>query len=267
MTAVADAKTTWGVGEYPLMAEALDPAARSVVEIAEISTGERVVDVATGTGNAALLAAARGAEVIAIDLEPALLRLAEQRAQALDAELSWVEGDAQALPVDARWADAVLSVFGAMYAPDHLATARELVRVAASRGRIVLSAWTPQSLMSRMGAVLSSYLPPPPAASGPPSRWGDPSVVRGLLAAAGATLMRTEADQVVLAFADPREAADFLIRTAGHVVSHRATLVSSGRWQALNDDLARFADAHGDHHDGQLRLQLEYLVAVAAPNG
>lgn len=177
-------------------------------------------------------------ERIAIDLEPTLLRLAEQRARLLGAGVAWAEGDAQALPVDDGWADAVVSVFGAMYAPDHSAAAREMARAAAPDGRIVLAAWTPESLMSEMGAVLDDYLPPPPAASGPPSRWGDALALRLLLANAGATVTTTELHQVVLSFSDAREAAEFLVRTAGHVVSHRDALISSGRWRALHDDLA-----------------------------
>ena len=248
------------------MAEALAPASRLAVSAAEISGGERIVDVATGTGNAALLAAARGAATIGVDLEPALLALAARRADAAGVAVTWVEGDAAALPVGDGSADAVLSVFGVMYVPDHPAAARELVRVAAPGGRIVLAAWTPDSAMSAMGAVLADYLPPPPPpppASGPPSRWGDAIELPGLLADAGASLTACESHDVVLSFADAREAATFLIRTAGHVLAHRDTLVSSGRWQALHDDLTTFAETRGEQGDGRLDLRLEYLLAVA----
>jgi SAM-dependent methyltransferase len=88
------AKTTWGAGEYPLMAQALEPASTHVVDAVNVSAGQRVIDVATGTGNAALLAAARGAHVLGIDTEPALLAFARHRASA-DLDVKWVEGDAE----------------------------------------------------------------------------------------------------------------------------------------------------------------------------
>ena len=112
-----------------------------------------MIDVATGTGNAALLAAARGAYVLGIDTEPALLALARQRASA-DLDVRWIEGDAEALPVTDEHADVVLSVFGAMYTADHAAAARVLVRVLAPYGRLALAAWAPGSVMPAMGSVI-----------------------------------------------------------------------------------------------------------------
>src|SRR3954466_15202810 len=122
---MADAVTTWGVGEYPLMAQRLRSAAKRVVERARVAPGERVLDVACGTGNAALLAAARGAgEVVGVDLEPALLDVARRRAGGAGAGIDWRVGDAAALSAVASGPfDAVLSVFGAMYAADHEAAA------------------------------------------------------------------------------------------------------------------------------------------------
>ena len=128
---MTDAKTTWGAGEYTRMAQALEPAGRIAVEAAGVSAGERVLDVATGTGNAALAAATRGARVTAIDSEPQLRRLAEERASEAGLDITWVESDIQAMAVDDACADVVLSVFGVMYAPDQDAAARELVRAAA----------------------------------------------------------------------------------------------------------------------------------------
>ena len=166
-------KTTWGAGEYALMAQALEPASALAVDAINVSAGERVIDVATGTGNAALLAAARGAHVLGIDTEPALLALARHHTSA-DLDVKWVEGDAEALPVTDECADVVLSVFGAMYAADHAAAAEELVRVLAPGGRLALTAWTPGSVMPAIGGVIAPYLPPPPPASRRPSQWVTP---------------------------------------------------------------------------------------------
>jgi SAM-dependent methyltransferase len=256
-------KTTWGAGEYALMAQALGPASALAVDAVNVSAGERVIDVATGTGNAALLAAARGAYVLGIDTEPALLALARQRASA-DLDVRWVEGDAEALPVTDEHADVVLSVFGAMYAADHAAAARELVRVLAPYGRLALAAWTPGSVMPAMGSVVGGYLPPPPPASGPPSRWGDAEALRGLLDDAGATLQLTTVELLTLSFDNAPAGADFLIRTAGHIVSQQPELRAAGQWHELRADLTAFVANRGEQHADKLLLQLEYLIAVAA---
>jgi SAM-dependent methyltransferase len=255
-------KTTWGAGEYALMAQALEPASARVIDAVDVSAGERVIDVATGTGNAALLAAARGAHVLGIDTEPALLALARQRATT-SLDVKWIEGDAEALPVADEYADVVVSVFGAMYAADHAAAAQELVRVLAPGGRIALTAWTPGSVMPAIGGVIAPYLPPPPPASGPPSQWGDPEALQVLLNDAGATLQLTTVEHLTLRFDDAPAGADFLIRTAGHIVSCQHTLRAAGRWHRLRDELTAFVAARGHQHADELLLRLDYLIAVA----
>ena len=255
-------KTTWGAGEYALMAQALEPTSALVIDAVDVSAGERVIDVATGTGNAALLAAARGAHVLGIDTEPALLALARGRVTA-GLDVSWIEGDAETLPVADEHADLVVSVFGAMYAADHARAARELVRVLAPGGRLALAAWTPGSVMPRMGGVIAPYLPPPPPASGPPSRWGDPEALQVLLKDAGATLQLTTVEQLMLRFDDAPAGADFLIRTAGHIVSCQHTLRATGRWHRLRDELTAFVADRAQQHADELLLRLDYLIAVA----
>ena len=256
-------KTTWDAGEYAMMAQALKPASALAIDAVNVSAGERVIDVATGTGNAALLAAARGSHVLGIETEPALLASARRRASA-NLDVRWVEGDAEALPVTNEYADVVLSVFGAMYAADHAAAARELVRVLVPYGRLALAAWTPGSVMPAMGSVIGGYLPPPLPPSGPPSRWGDPEALRVLLKDAGATLQLTMVEQLTLRFDNAPAGADFLIRTAGHIVSRRPELRATGRWHRLRDDLAAFVADRGQQHADKLLLHLDYLIAVAA---
>jgi SAM-dependent methyltransferase len=237
--------TTWGLGDYPRMAERLEPAARAAVELAGIAPGERVLDIACGTGNAAIAAAERGAHAVGVDFEPALLAIARERAPGVELHT----GDAAALPVEDGEFDAVVSIFGVMYAPDHEAAARELARVTKPGGRIALAAWTPGSLMPRMGAALAPYLPPPPPSSGPPSRWGDEDQLAAILDAAGITIESMSRARLALD-AD----VDFLIETAGHVLAERERLEDEGRWQALRDDLQALVDANPP---------AEYLLAAA----
>ncbi|MRH88934.1 methyltransferase domain-containing protein [Nocardia sp. SYP-A9097] len=255
--------TTWGVGDYPLMAGQLRPAAVAAVDAAAITSGDRVIDVATGTGNAALLAAERGAKVVGIDFEPELLRLAGERSRSAAIEVEWVPGEVGDLPVPDRSADVVLSVFGVMYATDHSVAARELARVAAPGARVVLASWIPGSTMPAMGQVLSDYLPPPPASSGPPSRWGDPAALADLLEPHRLWLTATTPERITLCFSSSGEAADFLVRTAGHIVSERDRLTAAGRWDELHRELCRFVEQRAEPGLDGLRLPLDYLLASA----
>ena len=257
--------TTWGVGAYPLMAERLHPAAERAVARAGIRRGDRVIDVATGTGNAALLAADRGAEVVGVDFEPALLAVANDRAAELGVRVRWETGDATALGTPDHWAGAVLSVFGVMYASDHEAAARELARCAAPNAKVVLAAWAPGSLMPDMGRALSDWLPPPPPSSGPPSRWGDAAALAAILEPAGLRMTASAVECLSMTFADSLDATDFLVRTAGHVVAEQERLVREGRWTDLLASLRVLVEARGVHAAGGLRLDCEYLLATATP--
>ncbi|WP_460915759.1 class I SAM-dependent methyltransferase [Plantactinospora veratri] len=247
------------------MARRLMPVAEAVVAAAAIRPDDRVVDVATGTGNAAILAAQRGARSIGVDLEPALLELARRRAVDDGLVVDWQVGDASRLPLPDDSADVVLSVFGVMYANDHEAAARELRRVCAPSARVLLAAWTPGSLMPAMGQVLGGYLPPPPAGGAPPSRWGDRTLVGHLLAAADLRITSTAVHRLDLSFANADAATSLLIDTAGHVVAERDRLVAQCRWEALRADLRSFVGERGVTDGGHFRLELEYLLVTAAP--
>src|SRR4051812_13728221 len=230
------------------MAERLMPVSVRLADAAGVNAGDRVLDIACGTGNATVAAAARGAHAVGVDFEPALLALARARAP----EVDWLEGDAAALPVGDGEFDVVLSAFGVMYAPDHEAAAREIARVARPGARIALAAWTPGSLMPAMGGVLAPYLPPPPPGSGPPSRWGSEDELATILSAAGLSLTSASRETV------PLEAdADFLIATAGHVLAERERLEAEGRWEALRADLSELVTRG---------LPAEYLLALASPS-
>jgi SAM-dependent methyltransferase len=257
--------TTWAVGEYPLMAQRLKAAARRTVDLARVAPGDRVLDIACGTGNAALMAAARDAMVVGVDFEPALLAIARQRAIELDVGVQWVEGDAEALPAGDGAFDAVVSVFGIMYAADQARAAAELARVCAPGARVVLANWTPDGFTSALGAALAPFLPPPvPGPSAPPTRWGDPAAAGELLVRAGLAAGDALAEQVALDFGDRLSAVAFLVRTAGHVVAERPRLEAEGRWPQLLAALAALVTERGEHRGGGVTLRLDYLVVTAS---
>lgn len=261
------AETTWGIGDYPRMARRLEPAAAALVELAAVGPADTVLDLACGSGNAALLAAARGASVLGVDLEPRLLEVAAERARRAAAEVDWRRADIGDLELGERRFSAVLSAFGAMYAPDHEATAKLLAAACETGGRVALAAWTPGSLMPAMGAVLAPYLPPPPPSGSPPSRWGDAAAVGALLDGRGLDLVEFRERTVELRFGDRPEAVDFLIDTAGNLLAERDRIVAEGRWQALEGDLMTLVAERDEGGADGVLLPCDYLLVLAIRQG
>ena len=182
----------WGAGSYEATASELEPVAQAVVEQAALSAGEDVLDLGCGTGNAALLAAARGARVVGVDGAPRLLSVASERAQGQGLALDLRQGDLLTLPIEDAAADAVLSVFGVIFATDPAQALREIARVLRPGGRALLSAWVPagpiDAMFGAMGRIIARITPAPS-----PRRfaWFDPASVRPLAAGAGLTLQIT----------------------------------------------------------------------------
>lgn len=256
------AKTTWGLGEYPRMAQLLDDVSEQVIERAAPDSEDRVLDVACGTGNAAILAAARGAQVTGVDIEPVLLAIARDRADTHGFDVSFQEADAAALPFADEAFSVVVSVFGVMYAADQFRSASELGRVCQDGGRVVLASWTPSSFMPAMGGVLADYLPPPPAGSTSPTRWGNEQVLGQLLGPGDIDLQHASREHLTLRFRDQQEAAMFLLDTAGHVVAERKRLEHEERWNTLVAALYTFIDERNTSRDNHVALDLEYLLAT-----
>ena len=156
-------QATWSSGDYHMIGTQIQVVSELMIEALDVHSNERVLDVATGSGNAALAAARRGCDVIGVDYVPSLLARARRRADAEGLPAEFVEGDAEALPFrDGRF-DVVSSVFGAMFAPDQERTASELVRVCRAGGRIGLVAHTPDGFIGQLFKVVAA---PCPAAGG-----------------------------------------------------------------------------------------------------
>ncbi len=262
-TGAADAATTWGLGDYPLMAGRLAEAAAVVVQCAALGPGDSVLDVGCGTGNAAMLAAATGARVVGVDSEPRLLDIAGDRSRQAGLDVDFQLGDAVALDLPDDAFSAILSVFGVMYAPDHEAAVAEIARCSKPGARIILATWLPGSFMPAMGAALAPYLPAPPAASGPPSRWGDADALTALLRTSGILIDEQRESALRLRFANRVDACEFLVTTAGHVISQEPRLREQGRWHNLLDDLDTLIADHDDEPGDHVSLRLAYLLTSA----
>ena len=169
----------WGNGPYQRVTETLTDIHERVIDALDPAAGDRWLDLATGTGAIAELAAAGGADVTGLDLSPALIETAKERASEQGLDIEYMVGDAENLPFEDGSYDKVSSTFGIMFAPDHEAVARELARVTATGGRLALANWTPQGGLGKMFKVMAPYQPAPPPSS--PFDWGDEPRVRELL--------------------------------------------------------------------------------------
>lgn len=171
---------TWSEGDFAVVAAVVMMVSEELVEALEVVPGERVLDVACGSGNAAIAAARRTwGNVVGVDFVPALLERARERAAAERLEIKFIEGDAAELPFGEGEFDVVTSVFGAMFAPDQQQAANELLRVCKPGGRIGMANWVPDGPVSQLFGIVAKHVPPPPGFT-PPVLWGVEDHVREL---------------------------------------------------------------------------------------
>lgn len=260
-------RAMWSAGDYPEIARTIEPVSREVVAAAGVGEGDAVLDVATGSGNAALEAARRGARVTGLDLTPELLVTAGERAAAEHLAIAFVQGDAEALPFEDGSFDRVTSVFGAMFAPDQPRAAAELLRVCRPGGTVAVAAWTPDGLNGQLFATLGRHLPPPPEGFSPPIRWGMEEVVGELFAGTEVTCERRPAQGSVRA--DSIDAwLDYTERVLGPTVLAKRALEPQGAWPQVRADLAALYARHNEASDGTLLAHPAYLLTVVRkPSG
>jgi SAM-dependent methyltransferase len=267
-TLKSDARATWATGDYDAMMrqERLYGVGERLVERVGVGPGTRVLDVACGTGNAAIPAARTGAQVTGVDLTPEMLDVARSRARDAGVDIEWLEADAEDLPFEDRSFDVVLSTFGCMFAPRHEAVAEELVRVLRPGGRLAVCAWTPEGTIGDFFRTVGAHLPPPPSIVDPPLRFGEEEHVRRLFEGTGMHL-RCERDSWDIEHASAAAAVDCYTTTLGPVVEARRLAESEGRWTALERDLLDLFERQ-DRGDGDgLVLRAEYLVVLGDRDG
>jgi SAM-dependent methyltransferase len=160
------------------------PPAAKLINFIDVRKGEKVLDVACGTGVTSVTAANRGAQVTGLDLTPALLERARYNAQLAGVQIEFLEGDAEHLPFPDASFDVVISQFGHMFAPQAAVTIAEMLRVLKPGGRIAFSTWPPEGFTGRMFSLMGEYLPAPPAGFSPPVQWGNPDIIRERLGSA-----------------------------------------------------------------------------------
>jgi SAM-dependent methyltransferase len=171
----------WGAGPYQGITETITDIHRAVIDRLQPHPGQRFLDLACGTGAVAELAAEAGADVVGVDIAPALVEQARQRAEERGLAIEYLAGDAEALGLDSQSFDLVASTCGVMFAPDHEAVARELARATKPGGRIALACWTPDSGLAQMFQVMRPFQPTPPPGVGNQFDWGREDYVSDLL--------------------------------------------------------------------------------------
>jgi SAM-dependent methyltransferase len=252
-------QAVWASGDFAVIARTIQIVAESLCETADLRAGEKVLDVATGTGNAAIAAARRFADVTATDFVPALIEHGRARAAAEGLNVAFREADADSLPFPDASFDVVLSTYGVMFAPDQERAARELTRVCRPGGRIALANWTAEGFIGELFRLFGAYVPPP-AGLRPPASWGSEARLRELFG--------SEATEIRIV---PREFA-FRYRSAAHFVEvfrafygpvHKAFLaLDPPRQSALEADLLALLARYDRGGPAGLVVPASYVEAV-----
>jgi ubiquinone/menaquinone biosynthesis C-methylase UbiE len=261
----AAARAMWALGDYHRFARAtVWDVGPVLVESCGVRPGMRVLDVAAGTGNVAIRAAEAGAEVVASDLTPEHFEAGRREARDRGVELDWIEADAEALPFEEASFDVVTSSFGAMFAPEHEAVARELLRVCRPGGTIGMANFTPEGLGGRFFGTLAPYIPPPEPGAQAPLLWGTDEHVQSLLGDHVSSLSLERRTYVERA-ASPAAYRTLFEETFGPVIALRAAHGRDAeRAAALDADLAAFAESANRAPHGQpAEYVYEYLLVVA----
>jgi SAM-dependent methyltransferase len=255
-------RATWAAGDYAAVARVIDEVPpRDLLNRLAITPGQEVLDVATGTGNIAIRAAAAGAQVVGLDLTPELFETARERAEEHGVAVDWVEGDAEDLPFEDERFDHVLSTFGVQFAPRHQIVAQELARVCRPGGRIGLVNWTPEGQVGELFKLLGRYLPAPPDFASPPPLWGDEEHVRGLFDGTGVALEFARGINP-WRFDSAEHYVVFMETNYGPTVKARERLTAEGSWEECRGEILALAERRNEATDGSLLIYAEYLVAV-----
>jgi SAM-dependent methyltransferase len=251
---------TWASADYAAVAALIVPMAEGLAQNAGLRAGDRVLDVATGSGNAALAAARCGCEVTGIDYVPALLERARARAAAEGLEIEFAEGDAEHLAFPDASFDAVLSCLGVMFTPDQERAAAELARVCRPGGTIGLVNWTPAGFIGQLLRTVGKHVPPP-AGVRPPPQWGTEERLRELL---GDAVSRLDIQRrtFVFRFRSPDDFATFFRDNYGPVHKAFGALDEPGR-ERFYDDLTALAREHDREEGPSVAMPAEYLEVVA----
>jgi SAM-dependent methyltransferase len=254
-------RATWIAGDFGQIAKSYEAGAKQFIERLNLKPGMKVLDVACGTGNLALPAARAGAVVTGVDIAPNLIEQARENAKREGLNIQFDEGDAEALPYGDASFDAVVTMFGAMFAPRPELIASELKRVCRPGGFIAMANWTPTGFIGQMFKVMSSYVAPP-AGMPSPLLWGKEETVRERL---GEGIAKLESKPQICTFEfpfSPVEAVETFRTYYGPTNKAFGTL-DEEKQAALRKELEQHWIGNNRATDGSTAVDSEYLEVIA----
>jgi len=253
---------TWASGDYHMIGARIMAVAEHLVDTADLRAGWRVLDVASGSGNAAIAAARLGCNAVGVDYVPELLDRGRERAAAEGLDVSFRVADSEALPFADESFDAVTSVFGSMFSPDHEQTAAELARVTRPGGTIALASWTPDSFIGGLFRTVAAHVPPP-AGVRSPMLWGTEEHLRTLFGEAICSLEVAERE-FTFRFRSAQELVDFFRTWYGPTLKAFAALEGDDAKAALERDLVELVERFDRlTSDDAVAVPSAYTEAVA----
>jgi ubiquinone/menaquinone biosynthesis C-methylase UbiE len=256
-------QVAWGSGDYAIIGTTLQIVGETLCEAVDLRSGQRVLDVAAGNGNATLAAARRFADVVSTDYVGALLERGRERAEAERLTVTFREADAEALPFADASFDAVLSTFGVMFTPDQAQAAHELTRVCRPGGKIGMANWTPESFIGRLFKTIGKYVPPAPGVKSP-ALWGTKAHLDSLFGSKAT--VAAESRNFVFRYKSPSHWTGIFRTYYGPVVKAFAAIDPEAR-TGLEADLQALLDEFNVAEDGTLVVPSEYLEVVVTRNG
>ncbi len=254
----------WSLGDYPRLAQLLEPHAEALADACEIGARTQVLDVAAGDGNFAIAAARRDATVVATDLTPRMVELGRERSAAAGLRIEWSEADAEQLPFADASYDVVASVFGAMFAPQPNQVARELFRVTKPGGLVAMANYSPGGYLGRLAELMSTFSARPAVALPSPFDWGDEDEVRRRFAGLASSI---EVSHRALFFesASSETFAQFWDETNPPQAALRSMLSPETYQEALSQK-SELIEELNESRDGRLKVSSPYILVVARKN-
>jgi SAM-dependent methyltransferase len=257
----------WASGDYPNMVETfLLPLGPRLVEAAGITSGQRVLDIAAGTGNASLVAAATGADVVASDLTPELLDAGRARAEAAGLTLGWEVADAENLPFDSESFDVVMSSIGIMFAPHHEAAASEMARVCKPGGTIGLLSWTPEGQIGALFRAMKPFAPPPPPGAQPPPLWGSEDHLQDLFGDRVTWRSHEHTTLPLDQFEHAHDWGDHFKSFYGPTISTLNNARNNGQEAEFIEAFNAFCDEWNKGTDEKAYFEQDYLISIGTRN-
>jgi ubiquinone/menaquinone biosynthesis C-methylase UbiE len=259
----AKQKATWESGDFGQIAQSIENFAEEFMGRQTLRAGMRVLDVACGTGNLAMIAAKHGCVVNGIDIASNLIGQARDRAASAGLRIEFEEGDAEALPYPDACFDLAVSMFGVMFTPQPQVAIAELRRVTKPGGNVAIANWTPEGFIGKMFGVFKAHLPPPPPGLPSPMEWGNEAIVRNRLAEGfkNARLHRRIAP-MHYPFS-PAETVEFFRKYYGPTLRAFESLPPSGQAELRRDLVELQARHNASSIPGSTEVAAEYLEVIA----